>query len=104
MSTWKYRYRLATGIEIHEDYLEIDDNDRRIVIERIQELRIELNHRNCQFIDAAPVNGVEKAIGRRLANLKSFKKPSRLRPQRRSFSWIFLGFLLLLALLWLLAS
>ena len=104
MSTWKYRYQSFNSPEIREDYLEINDDNRVMVIERIQKLRIKLNRKGCQFVDAAPVDGTEWAIGNKLAGLRRFKRPSRIRPKRRSFSWLFLGSLLLLALLWLLAS
>ena len=103
MATWKYRYKLLTGVEIRESFLEIlDGDDRIVVIERIQKLRIELNSKGFQFIDAAPVDGAEKVIGQKLSGLKRFMKPPRLSPSRR-FSSLWIISLILCVLLLLLA-
>lgn len=101
MSIWKYRYKSLAGVEIHEDFLEIpDDNDRVAVIERIQELRIELNQQGFQFIDAGSATDAEKGISRKLIQFRRFKVPSRVNPSRRpSFLWIVSLILLVLLLL-----
>lgn len=100
MQRWKYRARNDIDGSIFESTIDMpafEDNQAKCV-KRIDELRQRLRDRGYQFIDARPLNDIEKASNKFEEHIERLSS-GRLREPKRSFRSIYLLCLVLLGLL-----
>lgn len=100
MQRWKYRARNNADGSIFESTIDMPvfEDDQAKCIKRIDELRQRLCDRGYQFVDARPLNDIEKASDKFEKHIERISS-GRLREPKRSFRSLYLLCLVLLGLL-----